>query len=68
MLTLSGVFSIRRVNLVQTLARQGRLLYPFMMPRHERREVVHFDVTSHPTAAWLAQQLAAPMRRDALGR
>jgi transposase InsO family protein len=34
-----------------------RLLYAFIVLRHERRKVVHFDVTSHPTANWLAQQL-----------
>ena len=30
-----------------------RVLYAFIVLRHERRRVVHFDVTSHPTAAWL---------------
>jgi transposase InsO family protein len=34
-----------------------RLLYAFIVLRHERRKVVHFNVTSHPTANWLAQQL-----------
>ena len=34
-----------------------RVLYAFIVLRHERRGVVHFDVTSHPTAAWLGQQL-----------
>ena len=34
-----------------------RLLYAVIVIRHERRKVVHFNVTSHPTADWLAQQL-----------
>ncbi len=34
-----------------------RVLYAFIVLRHERRRVVHFDVTSHPTAAWLKQQI-----------
>ena len=34
-----------------------RLLYAVIVLRHERRKVVHFNVTTHPTANWLAQQL-----------
>ena|SRR2546425_1530081 len=33
------------------------LLFGFLMLRHDRRELVHFNVTDHPTAAWAAQQL-----------
>jgi putative transposase len=29
----------------------------FVVLRHERREVVHFNVTQHPTAQWTAQQI-----------
>jgi hypothetical protein len=29
----------------------------FLVLRHERREVVHFNVTEHPTAQWTAQQM-----------
>jgi putative transposase len=32
-------------------------LYVFLMLAHERRRVVHFNVTAHPTAEWTAQQL-----------
>ena len=35
-----------------------RVLYCFVVLRHARREVVHFNVTEHPTAAWTAQQIA----------
>lgn len=34
-----------------------RLLYVLVVIRHGRREVVHFGVTDHPTASWIAQQL-----------
>jgi putative transposase len=34
-----------------------RLLYCFIVLRHERRRVVHFNVTAHPTARWTAQQV-----------
>jgi transposase InsO family protein len=34
-----------------------RLLFVFLVISHERRRVVHFSVTAHPTAAWTAQQL-----------
>ena len=34
-----------------------RLLYCFLVLRHDRRRVVHFNVTPHPTACWTAQQV-----------
>ena len=34
-----------------------RLLYVFIVLNHERREVVHFGVTQHPTMLWVMQQL-----------
>ena len=34
-----------------------RILYVFLVLRHERREVVHFNITEHPTARWSAQQM-----------
>ena len=32
------------------------VLFVFVVLRHERRRIVHFGVTAHPTAAWVAQQ------------
>jgi len=32
-------------------------LYVFVAIEHARRQVVHFNVTAHPTAKWIAQQL-----------
>ena len=34
----------------------GRLLFVLVLLAHERRRIVHVAVTSHPTAAWTAQQ------------
>ena len=34
-----------------------QVLYCFLVLRHERRRVVHFNVTESPTAAWTAQQV-----------
>ena len=34
-----------------------RLLYCFLVLRHDRRRVVHFNVTPCPTARWTAQQV-----------
>jgi transposase InsO family protein len=34
-----------------------RVLYVFLVLAHERRRIVHFNVTTHPTAEWTAQQL-----------
>jgi len=32
-----------------------RILFTFIVLRHDRRTVVHFNVTEHPTAEWTAQ-------------
>jgi putative transposase len=34
-----------------------RNLYCFVILLHDRRQVVHFNVTAHPTAEWTAQQI-----------
>jgi putative transposase len=34
-----------------------RILYVFLVLAHDRRRVVHFNVTEHPTAEWTAAQL-----------
>ncbi len=40
---------------VPTLA--FRLLYVFVVVSHERRQIVHFGITHHPTMLWLVQRL-----------
>jgi putative transposase len=34
-----------------------RILYVFLVLAHDRRRVIHFNVTEHPTAEWTAAQL-----------
>ena len=34
-----------------------RVLYVFLVLRHEQRRVVHFNVTASPTSRWTAQQI-----------
>jgi putative transposase len=34
-----------------------RVLFVFVVLTHDRRRIVHVNVTAHPTAAWTAQQL-----------
>ncbi len=33
-----------------------KVLFVFLMLAHDRRRIVHFNVTEHPTAQWTAQQ------------
>ena len=34
-----------------------RVLYVFIVMRHDRRQVVHFNITTNPYAEWTAQQI-----------
>jgi putative transposase len=45
-----------------------RLLYCFIVLRHDRRRVVHFNVTPHPTARWTAQQVVEAFPFDGAPR
>ena len=38
-----------------------RLLFAFVILRHDRRELLQVSVTDHPTAAWAAQQIEAAL-------
>jgi len=45
-----------------------RLLYGFLVLRHDRRQVVYFNVTEHPTAQWTAQQMVEAFPVDTAPR
>jgi putative transposase len=45
-----------------------RVLFVFIVLSHERRRVVHFNVTEHPTAAWTVQQIIEAFPNDAAPR
>jgi len=34
-----------------------QVLYVFLVLAHDRRRILHFNVTAHPTAEWIVQQL-----------
>ncbi len=34
-----------------------RILYVWFVIQHDRRRILHFNVTEHPMAAWVIQQL-----------
>jgi transposase InsO family protein len=40
------------------------VLFVFIVLSHERRRVVHFNVTGHPTAEWAAQQIVEAFPDD----
>jgi hypothetical protein len=40
-----------------------RVLFVCLVIDHRRREVLHFNVTDHPTSAWVAQQIGWPTMR-----
>ena len=45
-----------------------RVLYVFLLMAHDRRRIVHFNVTAHPTAEWSAQQLREAFPFDQVPR
>ena len=45
-----------------------RLLFVFIVLHHERRRIVHFGVTAHPTAAWVRQQITEAFPWDTAPR
>src|SRR5260221_3322381 len=36
------------------------VLYCFFVISHDRRRILHFNVTNHPTSLWIVQQLRRP--------
>ena len=45
-----------------------RLLYALIVLGHERRKVIHFDVTQNPTQVWLARQITEAFPWDTAPR
>jgi putative transposase len=45
-----------------------RILYVFIVLSHDRRHIMHFNVTAHPTAQWTAQQLVEAFPFDTAPR
>jgi len=51
------VGTLASVDFFTVPAATFRVLYCLLVLRHDRRHVVHFNVTAHPTERWAAQQL-----------
>ncbi len=45
-----------------------RVLFVFIVLRHDRRRILHFNVTEHPTAEWSAQQIVDAFPWDSAPR
>jgi transposase InsO family protein len=45
-----------------------QVLYVFLVLAHDRRRILHFNVTAHPTAAWTVQQLREAFPFDQIPR
>ena len=46
----------------------GRVLFVLVLLAHQRRRIVHINITEHPTAAWTAQQLIEAFPDDTAPR
>jgi hypothetical protein len=45
-----------------------QVLYVFLVLAHDRRRILYFNVTAHPTAEWTAQQLVQAFPWDSAPR
>ena len=45
-----------------------QVLYVFLVLAHDRRRILHFNVTAHPTAEWTGQQLREAFPYDRIPR
>jgi putative transposase len=44
------------VNFFSAPTLRFQVLYVFLVLAHDRRRILHFGVTAHPTAEWTVQQ------------
>jgi hypothetical protein len=47
---------------------QLHVLYVFIVLAHDRRRILHFNITEHPTAVWAAQQIVEAFPEDNVPR
>jgi hypothetical protein len=48
---------VAAMDMFVTVSVSFRLLYVMIIPAHDRNKIARFDVTQHPTAEWLSQQV-----------
>ena len=56
------------VDMFVVVTARFQLLYALVVLGHERRKVVHFDVTQNPTQVWLARQITEAFPWDTAPR
>ena len=56
------------VDLFVVVTARFQLLYTLIVLGHERRKVIHFDVTRNPTQGWLARQITEAFPWDTAPR
>src|SRR5229473_6273554 len=59
---------IAAIDMFVVASASFRLLYVMIILVHGRRKIVRFDVTQHPTAAWLSQQVTEAFPWDTAPR
>jgi transposase InsO family protein len=59
---------IAAIDLFVVASASFRLLYVMIILAHDRRKIVRFDVTRHPTAGWLARQVTEAFPWDTAPR
>src|SRR6202171_932437 len=59
---------IAAVDMFLVVTATFQLLYALVVLDHERRKVIHFDVTRNPTQAWLARQITEAFPWDTAPR
>jgi len=59
---------VAAVDMFVVVTARFRLLYALVVLGHERRKVIHFDVTPNPTQAWLARQVTEAFPWDTAPR
>jgi transposase InsO family protein len=59
---------IAAIDMFVVASASFRLLYVMIILAHDRRKIVRFDVTAHPTAGWLSRQVTEAFPWDTAPR
>jgi transposase InsO family protein len=65
---LNQAQGIAAIDMFVVAAASFRLLYVMIILAHDRRKIVRFDVTPHPTAEWLSRQVTEALPWDTAPR
>src|SRR4030088_94541 len=65
---LNQAQGIAAIDMFVVAAASFRLLYVMIILAHDRRRIVRFDITLHPTAGWLSRQVTEAFPWDTAPR